>query len=118
MRRFPAFAFALVLSACATAPQQQQPQPAPVTPAPQQPRGDLIGFTAGDLLQRFGQPALQVREGQSVKLQFRGPSCVLDAYLYPPPNSAAPARVTYIDARLPSGVATGQTGCIAALEAR
>ena len=46
-----------------------------------QVRSNLIGMSAGELIQRMGQPALQVREGPGLKLQFRGRSCILDAYL-------------------------------------
>ena len=41
---------------------------------PQRPRADA----------QFGTPDLDVREGTARKLQFLGPACVLDAYLYPP----------------------------------
>ena len=71
-------------------------------------------MTAGELVQRFGQPALQVREGPGLKLQFRGP-CVLDAYLYPPDSGRGAERVTHVDTRLASGIATDQAGCIRAL---
>ena len=53
------------------------------------PRSELVGH--------FGNPALQVREGTSLKLQFRGRSCVLDAYLYPPEQHVL--RVTHVDTR-------------------
>ena len=73
-------------------------------------------MTAAELVQRLGSPALQVREGQGLKLQFRASRCVLDAYLYPPPGAVAPLRVTWVDARLRSGADTDQRGCVAALE--
>ena len=117
MRRLIPFA-ALLAAGCATAPQRPAvPGPQPQQPAPpqQQVRGDLLGLTAGELVQRFGQPALQVREGRSLKLQFRG-RCVLDAYLYPPPAGQGLERVTHVDTRLQSGVDTDQRGCIAALQ--
>jgi hypothetical protein len=113
MRRIPLFA-TLLVAGCATAP-QPQPQPTTVMPTPHV-RGDLIGMTAGELVQRFGTPALQVREGQGLKLQFRVTRCILDAYLYPPPGAAGPERVTYVDARLRSGADTDQRGCVAAIE--
>jgi len=117
MRRPVILAYFFV-AACATVPEQPQPQPTSVTPA--KPalhiRGDLIGMTAGELVQRFGSPALQVREGRGLKLQFRASRCILDAYLYPPPGAAGPERVTYVDARLRSGVDTDQRGCVAAIE--
>jgi hypothetical protein len=115
MRRF-ILASTLVLSACATAPQQPQatPQVPEITATPRTVRSGLVGLTAQDLVARFGNPALQVREGTSLKLQFRGRACVLDAYLYPSPSG--PLRVTHIDARAPSGVDTDQAACISALE--
>ena len=72
-------------------------------------------MTAGELVLRFGQPALQVREGPGLKLQFRGRTCVLDAYLYPPVQGGGPERVTHVDTRLPSGNDTPQPACIASL---
>jgi hypothetical protein len=114
MRRFPAFA-TLFVAGCATAPEAPQPQPTPVVQAPPE-RGDLVGLTAGELVQRLGTPALQIREGQSLKLQFRGQRCILDAYLYLPASGQGPERVTHVDARLRSGVDTDQRGCVAALE--
>jgi hypothetical protein len=114
VRRFLIFAASLV-AGCATAPPAPEPQPTPVTQAPPE-RGDLVGLTASELVQRLGTPALQIREGQSLKLQFRAPSCILDAYLYLPASGQGPERVTHVDARLRSGVDTDQRGCVAALE--
>ena len=85
--------------------------PTPVAPKPQVVHSDLMGATAGQLIQLLGQPALQVREGLGLKLQFRGRSCVLDTYLYPQGTSGE--RVTYVDARLPSGNDTNTQECIA-----
>ena len=105
---------ALLAAGCATVPQQPATpqQQAPIQP---QARGDLLGLTAAELFQRFGRPALQVREGPGLKLQFRG-QCVLDAYLYPPTGGHGPERVTHVDTRLPSGTDTDQRSCIAALQ--
>jgi hypothetical protein len=74
----------------------------------------LVGLTPQELVGHFGKPALQIREGTSVKLQFRGPRCVLDAYLYPSQNNVL--RVTHVDTRAPSGVDMDQAACISALE--
>ena len=109
------FAAALFIGSCATAPEQPQPQPTPVTPSPRI-RSDLLGMTTSELVQRLGTPALQIREGPSLKLQFRASSCILDAYLYPPVSGQGPDRVTHVDTRLRSGADTDQTGCIVALE--
>ena len=77
--------------------------------------GPIIGFTADDLVRKFGTPALQIREGESLKLQFRNPQCVLDAYLYP---VSSIYRVTHVDTRTRSLAAIDQTACIASLAAR
>ena len=109
---------ALLLAGCATAPtppqQSQQPRLIPVTPSLPL-RGELIGMTASELVQRLGTPALQIREGRSLKLQFRGSRCILDAYLYPPANASGPERVAHVDARLPSGMETDARICIAGM---
>jgi hypothetical protein len=113
MRRLAPFA-ALLVAACATTP---PPAPTPVKPATPQlrERGDLLGSTVDDLIQRFGRPGFQVREGVGLKLQFAGPSCVLDAYLYPPANGSGVERVTHVDTRRTSGEDVPQAVCLAAL---
>jgi hypothetical protein len=114
MRRL-VLALTLFLSACATAPQQQPaPQQAStIVQSTSQTRG-LIGLTANELVGYFGHPSLQVREGTSLKLQFRGRQCVLDAFLYP--QGGGVLRVTYINTRLLSGADTDQAACISDLE--
>ena len=114
-RIIPAIA-AMSLAGCmARAPQQPEPvKPAPIPQAPEI-RSDLTGMTAGELIQRMGQPALQVREGAGLKLQFRGRSCILDAYLYPPTQGTGAERVTHVDTRLVNGNDTSQASCIASL---
>jgi hypothetical protein len=113
MRRSLALSVVLFAAACAPRPQAASiPTP---TPAPQ-PRQDngLNGLNAQQLVDRFGRPALQIHEGSSIKLQFRGSRCVLDTYLYP--SRDGQLRVTYIDTRMPSGADMNQAACIAALE--
>jgi hypothetical protein len=112
MRRSLAFALTLFLAACATRPQQPVAE-VPQAPPANEPRA-LYGLTAQDLVARFGTPALQAREGNSLKLQFRSRRCVLDAYLYASQAGAA-LRVTHVDTRLPSGADTDQSACISAL---
>ena len=63
-----------------------------------------------------GQPVLQIREGDGLKLQYRGTRCVLDAYLYP--SGSGPARVTHVDARDREGRSVPSTACTSQLEAR
>jgi hypothetical protein len=113
MRRSIALSLTLLVAACATAPQQTA-APQPSSAAQPQETGSLLGLTAQDLVGRFGAPALQIREGSSLKLQFRGPSCVLDAYLYPSAGSGA-LKVSHVDTRLPSGNDVDQAACIAGL---
>ena len=115
MRRL-ALASIFLLAACATRPEQPVEQPAPAIPQlqPQRQVTRLTGLSAQDLVGHFGRPALQVQEGNSVKLQFRGSRCVLDAYLYPS-GSAGTMRVTHVDTRLPTGADTPQAACTAAL---
>jgi hypothetical protein len=109
-------ASALFLAGCATRP--EPPPPAPVQTVQPQPvqrqATRLTGMTTRDLTTHFGHPALQVQEGRSLKLQFRGRSCVLDAYLYP--NQSGVLVVMHVDTRAPSGAGTDQATCISALE--
>jgi hypothetical protein len=114
MRRFLAASITLLAAACATAP---KPSTEPVSEIPQSThtRGAIIGLTAEEAVRRLGTPALQIREGDSLKLQFRSDQCVLDAYLYPSGN--APYRVTYVDARSRSLGDVDQALCIASIEA-
>jgi hypothetical protein len=74
----------------------------------------VIGRTARYLEGEFGKPELDIREGQARKLQFSGPACVLDTYLYPPRGGGDPI-VTYVDARLPDGRDFDRASCVAAL---
>jgi hypothetical protein len=116
MRRYLAASALLFLAACATQ-QPTAPSPAEQPPPPQQARGRILGLTAEELVQRFGTPALQIREGDSWKLQFRSRQCVLDAYLYPPAPGRTPYRVTYVETRTPSLGAIDQALCIASFPA-
>ena len=84
MRRYLLASFILV-AGCATRPETPLPvvqQPVPVTPVPRAPT-QLAGLTIHEVVQHFGRPALQIQEGNSLKLQFRNSYCVLDAYFYP-----------------------------------
>jgi hypothetical protein len=104
----------LLVSACATGPTPQAPVPQTPTPAPSRPeRGVLLGLTAPDLVSNFGNPALQVREGNSLKIQFRNRRCVLDAYLYPPAGGLGAWRVTHVDTRDLAGRDMSQDACVA-----
>ena len=113
MRRLIAASIALLLAGCATAP-QQAPKPQPLVETRQPAPGSLIGLTPQELVAQFGTPALQIHEGASLKLQFRGSSCVMDTYLYPS-GSVGTLKVTHVDTRLPSGTDMDQAACVLAL---
>ncbi len=111
---------ALALSACvAPMPVQQAPRPAPAIPPPATAAGldRVMGHDARALEELFGEPDQDVRDQGARKLQFAGPVCVLDAYLYAKPPGREPV-VTWIDARLPSGGDFDRASCIAALSRR
>jgi hypothetical protein len=75
----------------------------------------VLGQTAPALMALFGQPDADVREGDARKLQFTGPICVLDTYLYPKEGKTV---VTYVDARQPNGATIDRASCVAALTRR
>lgn len=77
----------------------------------------MLGQDARALQLLFGVPDLDVREAQARKLQYAGPICVLDAYLYPPAQGREPI-VRYLDARTPAGEDFDRASCIAALSRR
>ncbi len=113
----PATAFAL-LAGCVSAP--EAPRTAaptlPTAPPPATIAGleDVIGHNAGTLARLFGQPDLDIREGQARKLQYSSEVCVLDTYLYPRAGGGDPL-VTWVDARLPDGRDVDRASCVAAL---
>ncbi|MGN6279574.1 MAG: hypothetical protein ACTHM8_12745 [Sphingomonas sp.] len=75
----------------------------------------VMGQTAPALISLFGKPDADVREGDARKLQFGGPICVLDTYLYPKDGKQV---VTYVDARQPTGATIDRASCVAALTRR
>ncbi|RYY42472.1 MAG: hypothetical protein EOP59_09925 [Sphingomonadales bacterium] len=112
---------ALALAACGggtTAPVRSAgyvPLPANAPPPPASVSA-ISGQPAGRLIAQFGAPHLDVSEGTARKLQFVGPICVLDAYLYP--KGRGEPVVTYIDTRQRSGGPIDQASCVAALGKR
>ena len=116
MRRL-ILASTLFLAACATRPQPQTPTPQAPPPEPISPQArQLLGLTPNELVGHFGKPALQIHEANSLKLQFRGRQCVLDAYLYPSGGATGALRVTHVDTRAPSGADYSQAACVTSLE--
>jgi hypothetical protein len=76
----------------------------------------VAGQTAPSLIAQFGQPQIDVQEGQGRKLQFTGAICVLDAYLYA--RDRGEAVVTHIDTRQRDGTPIDQASCVVALGQR
>lgn len=112
----------VVVSACATVPPAAPPPLAVTRSPPMLPTGldRVLGQTAHGLTSLFGEANQDVREAQGARrLQFSGPICILDAYLYPPKsNESAEATVTYVDARQPDGRDIDRASCVAALTRR
>lgn len=108
----------LALGACAVTP----PPAAPLAPrsAPMARTGleRVLGTNARGLVALFGDADQDVREAQGARrLQFAGPICILDAYLYPP-AAGVEGLVTYVDARQPDGRDIDRASCVAALTRR
>lgn len=94
------------------------PGPPPLRPYSAAGLEAVLGSTANGLVSQFGPADLDVREGPGRKLQFIGPACVLDAYLYPPRPGRGEPIVTHVDARLPDGREMDRSSCVAALSRR
>lgn len=78
----------------------------------------VIGANQGQLVRLFGQPRLDVWEGDARKLQFTGTACVLDVFLYPSTSSKEP-HASYVDARRSSdGQDVDRAACVAALRGK
>lgn len=110
-----------VLSACASSGVPRSAPPSAGLPAGKpstySARGleNVIGATQGRLEKLFGTPRLVVPEPPALKLQFTGPACILDAYLYPG-EGGGERRVTHIDARNSTGAEVDRAACVAALQ--
>lgn len=92
--------------------------PAPAAaPAPMSVTA-IRGQTAPRLIAQFGTPAIDMHEGTGRKLQFAGPICVLDTYLYPPAKGRGEPVVTHLDTRQRDGGPIDPASCLAALAAR
>ena len=73
-------------------------------------------MTANELIAHFGKPRLQIVEGNGTKLQFAGPNCVMDVYLYAEPGKSGAPRATYIEARNFQGGSVSAQSCAYAIE--
>ncbi|MDF7773743.1 hypothetical protein P1X14_00660 [Sphingomonas sp. AOB5] len=121
MRAFAVTLSALTLAACGgttaeiARPARAAPIPVPVTPTAMAAGLDRVhGQPATRLIATFGKPQIDLTEGAGRKLQFAGPICVLDAYLYP--KGRGEALVTHIDTRQRDGSPIDQASCVAALQ--
>lgn len=74
----------------------------------------VIGADALELGRQFGAPRLDLIEDDARKLQWSGPACILDVYLYPRQGSAR-AIATYVDARRGDGRDVDRAACVSAL---
>jgi hypothetical protein len=124
MRGLPLLAL-LALAACGPGESEVArpaniPRPAPHIPVPETALAAGVdrvqGQTAPRLIAQFGTPQIDVQEGSARKLQFKGPICVLDAYLYAEGRSEA--VVTHIDTRQRDGTPIDQASCVVALGRR
>ncbi|MFL9841190.1 hypothetical protein ABS767_09470 [Sphingomonas sp. ST-64] len=117
MKAYAAVAALVLLSACGTT---VVPPPGRAAPVPVPGMANLtsvMGANANALIAQFGRPILDVSEGSARKLQFGGPICVLDAYLYPPKSGRGDPVVTFAETRQRNGAPIDQASCAAALKA-
>jgi hypothetical protein len=139
MRRTRPLLLLPLLAACTAVPQpstapppaarppatQSVPPTRPVAPpatgfrAPQIMRlpglDGVIEQDAASLTRQFGNPRLDVREGDMRKLQFGSEACVLDVFLYPLRAGGEPVA-TYLEARRSSdGQDVDRAACVKAL---
>jgi hypothetical protein len=85
----------------------------PSTAAPPASIDSIRGQGARTLIARFGTPRIDVQEGPARKLQFAGPACILDIYLYP--QGGREPAATHFDARLRDGRPADPAACVATL---
>ncbi len=120
MRVIAALTALALLSACGGGGVIPPPGRAAPVPVPQPGMAALttvLGASANSLIAQFGRPILDVTEGSARKLQFGGPICVLDAYLYPPKSGRGDPVVTFAETRQRDGAPIDQASCAAAIRA-
>ena len=113
MRPVPLLIAATALAACSAEERPKAVSQLPIVAPPPAGLERVLGQDAATLQRLFGPPSAEVQEGTARKLQFAGPICVLDAYLYP--KGATEPRVTWVDARQPDGSSIDRASCVAAL---
>ena len=108
----------VLLSACTTTP-SPKPRAVPTLSVPMRVTGleRVLGQDARALAALFGTADQDVKEDGARRLQYAGPFCILDAYLYPSRAGAEPV-VTYVDARQSDGKDIDRASCVAALVRR
>ncbi len=123
LRLFTAVLTLAALSACVPASDKPVRVARPGPPPPPPPAsamaaglGKVMGQTGPRLIATLGKPSIDFTEGTGRKLQFAGPICVLDAYLYP--RGRGEPVVTHVDARQRDGKPIDQASCVAALSKR
>lgn len=109
----------IVLGACTSVPRPPRPLPVATVSAPMRPLGleRVLGQDARGLAELFGRADRDVNEPGARRLQYEGPFCILDAYLYPL-RPGGEQVVTYVDARQPDGLDIDRASCVAALVRR
>ncbi|MEM1196843.1 MAG: hypothetical protein AAGH57_12120 [Pseudomonadota bacterium] len=133
MRKALVFLIAVSVSACSTgvsklpgvntASSGARAAPRAYVPPPQSAQArpgleGVIGASPSALVRRFGEPRLDLAEGDARKLQFRSSTCVLDVFLYPPTAGTAPLA-THVQARArQDGAAVDRAACIREVEAQ
>ena len=118
-RSFVPLVMLAVASCVENPPPRASAPPPPTMTAPDHSAGldRVMGRPAAALIQLFGEPDLDLREGPTRKLQFASGVCVLDAYLASADGKAT-AVVRHIDTRTPNGDDMDRSSCIAALTRR
>ena len=98
--------------------------PAPKGPSPKVPgtisferrisggvAGDMLGRNEKSLRAQFGEPRLNIVEGDGRKMQYVTAKCVVDIYLFPP-AAGKEAAVVHIDARDDAGRDMDRDSCV------
>ncbi len=100
-------------SARASAPAAATPAFRPAPPVRTTGIEGVVGQQARTLLSRFGEPRIDMAEGDARKLQFASARCVLDVFLYPRERGGEPVA-SHVEAReRGSGQQIDRAACLA-----